>query len=76
MNAGANGNVQLLLAPFQDGVTAGAILLAMGLGLSLPKLLMEGLFPTLAGIQARSRTVERAQTKSGDQYEKRSRLVN
>ena len=51
MNAGANGNVQLLLAPFQDGVTAGAILLAMGLGLSLPKLLMEGLFPTLAGIR-------------------------
>jgi len=51
MNAGANGNVQLLMAPFLDGVTAGAILLAMGLGLSLPKLLMEGLFPTLAGIE-------------------------
>ena len=50
MNAGANGNVQLLMAPFEDGVTAGAILLAMGLGLSLPKLLMEGLFPRLAGI--------------------------
>ncbi len=54
MNAGANGNVQLLMAPFEDGVTAGAILLAMGLGLSLPKLLMEGLLPTLAGLQQRS----------------------
>ena len=51
MNAGANGNAQLLMAPFEDGVTAGAILLAMGLGLSLPKLLMEGLFPTLAGLE-------------------------
>ena len=50
MNAGADANVQLLMAPFEDGVTAGAILLAMGLGLSLPKLLMEGLFPRLAGI--------------------------
>jgi uncharacterized membrane protein YjjP (DUF1212 family) len=50
MNAGAGGNAQLLMAPFQDGVTAAAILLAMGLGLSLPKLLMEGLFPALAGI--------------------------
>jgi uncharacterized membrane protein YjjP (DUF1212 family) len=50
MNAGASGNPQLLMAPFEDGVTAGAILLAMGLGLSLPKLLMEGLFPTLAGL--------------------------
>jgi uncharacterized membrane protein YjjP (DUF1212 family) len=50
MNAGANGNAQLLMAPFQDGVTAGAVLLAMGLGLSLPKLVMEGLFPRLAGL--------------------------
>ena len=54
MNAGANGNVQLLMAPFEDGVTAGAILLAMGLGLSLPKLLMEGLLPRLAGLHQRS----------------------
>ena len=50
MNAGANGHAQLLMAPFVDGVTAGAILLAMGLGLTLPKLLMEGLFPRLAGV--------------------------
>ena len=55
MNAGAGGNVQLLMGPFEDGVTAGAILLAMGLGLSLPKLLMEGLFPALAGLEQRSR---------------------
>jgi uncharacterized membrane protein YjjB (DUF3815 family) len=54
MNAGADGNVQLLMAPIRDGVTAGAILLAMGLGLSLPKLLMEALFPTLAGLDQRS----------------------
>jgi hypothetical protein len=54
MNAGANGNVQLLMAPFEDGVTAGAILLAMGLGLSLPKLMLEGLFPTLAGLEQRA----------------------
>ena len=54
MNAGANGNVQLLMAPFEDGVTAGAILLAMGLGLSLPKLLMEGLLPRMAGLHQRS----------------------
>jgi hypothetical protein len=54
MNAGADGNVQLLMAPFEDGVTAGAILLAMGLGLSLPKLMMEGLFPALAGLERRS----------------------
>ena len=53
MNAGANGNVQLLMAPFEDAVTAAAILLAMGLGLSLPKLLMEGLLPTLAGLERR-----------------------
>lgn len=53
MNAGANGNVQLLMAPFEDGVTAGAILLAMGLGLSLPKLMMESLLPTLAGLEQR-----------------------
>jgi uncharacterized membrane protein YjjP (DUF1212 family) len=53
MNAGANGHPELLMAPFVDGVTAGAILLAMGLGLTLPKLLMEGLFPTLAGLQRR-----------------------
>jgi uncharacterized membrane protein YjjP (DUF1212 family) len=54
MNAGADGSVQLLMAPFEDGVTAGAILLAMGLGVSLPKLMMEGLFPALAGLERRS----------------------
>jgi uncharacterized membrane protein YjjP (DUF1212 family) len=55
MNAGPDGNVQLLMAPFEDGVTAGAVLLAMGLGLSVPKLLMEGLFPALAGLEPRSK---------------------
>jgi hypothetical protein len=54
MNAGADGNVQLLRVPFQDGLTAGTILLAMGLGLSLPKLAMEGLFPSLAGLEQHS----------------------
>jgi uncharacterized membrane protein YjjP (DUF1212 family) len=50
MNVGSGGDVQLLMATFVDGATAGAILLAMALGLSLPKLLMERLLPTLAGL--------------------------
>ena len=49
MNVGSGGDAQLLMATFVDGATAGAILLAMALGLSLPKLLMESLLPTLAG---------------------------
>ena len=50
MDVGPRGDVQLLMATFVDGATAGAILLAMALGLSsLPKLLMESLAPTLAG---------------------------
>jgi uncharacterized membrane protein YjjP (DUF1212 family) len=51
MDAGSKGDVQLLMATFVDGATAGAILLAMALGLSLPKLLMESLVPTLAGVE-------------------------
>ena len=50
MNVGSGGDVRLLMATFVDGATAGAILLAMALGLSLPKLLMESLAPTLAGL--------------------------
>jgi hypothetical protein len=50
MEAGSSGDVHLLMATFVDGATAGAILLAMALGLSLPKLLLEGLVPTLAGL--------------------------
>ena len=50
MDAGSGGDVHLLMATFVDGATAGAILLAMALGLSLPKLLLEGLVPTLAGL--------------------------
>lgn len=50
MQAGPAGDVQLLMAPFVDGTTAAAILFAMALGLILPKLLMENLFPTVAGI--------------------------
>jgi thiol:disulfide interchange protein len=50
MDAGSSGDVHLLMATFVDGATAGAILLAMALGLSLPKLLLEGLVPTLAGL--------------------------
>jgi uncharacterized membrane protein YjjP (DUF1212 family) len=50
MNGGSSGDVQLLVAAFVDGATAAAILLAMALGLALPKLLMEGLAPTLAGL--------------------------
>ena len=50
MKVGSGGDVQLLMATFVDGATAGAILLAMALGLSLPKLLMESLAPTLAGL--------------------------
>jgi uncharacterized membrane protein YjjB (DUF3815 family) len=49
-NVESRGDVQLLMATFIDGTTAAAILLAMALGLSLPKLLMEGLVPTLAGL--------------------------
>ena len=50
MDVGSGGDLQLLMATFVDGATAGAILLAMALGLSLPKLLMESLAPTLAGL--------------------------
>ena len=50
MNAGSAGDVQLLMAPFTNGAAAGAILIAMALGLILPKLLMESLLPTLAGL--------------------------
>jgi uncharacterized membrane protein YjjB (DUF3815 family) len=50
MDVAAHGDVQLLMATFVDGATAGAILVAMALGLSLPKLLLEGLVPTLAGL--------------------------
>jgi uncharacterized membrane protein YjjB (DUF3815 family) len=50
MDAGSGGDVHLLMATFVDGATAGVILLAMALGLSLPKLLLEGLVPTLAGL--------------------------
>ena len=50
MNAGSDGDVQLLMAPFTNGAAAGAILIAMALGLILPKLLMESLLPTLAGL--------------------------
>ena len=50
MKVGSGGDAQLLMATFVDGATAGAILLAMALGLSLPKLLMESLVPTLAGL--------------------------
>jgi uncharacterized membrane protein YjjP (DUF1212 family) len=50
MNVGSGGDVQLLMATFVDGATAAAILLAMALGLGLPKLLMESLLPTLAGL--------------------------
>ena len=42
--------MHLLMATFVDDTTAGAILLAMALGVSLPKLLLEGLVPTLAGL--------------------------
>jgi uncharacterized membrane protein YjjP (DUF1212 family) len=56
MNVGSGGDVQLLMATFVDGATAGAILLAMALGLSLPKLLMESLLPTLAGLPKSSGT--------------------
>ncbi len=48
--AGTDGNIQLLMPPFVEGVTAGAILLAMALGLVLPKLLLERLAPVLAGM--------------------------
>jgi len=50
VDVGPNGSVQLLMAPFVNGATASAVLLAMALGLSLPKLFMERLAPTLAGL--------------------------
>jgi uncharacterized membrane protein YjjP (DUF1212 family) len=50
MDAGSGGDVHPLMATFVDGATVGAILLAMALGLSLPKLLLESLIPTLAGL--------------------------
>jgi uncharacterized membrane protein YjjB (DUF3815 family) len=50
MDAGSGGDMHRLMAMFVDGATAGAILLAMALGLSLPKLLLERLVPTLAGL--------------------------
>ena len=50
MDAGSSGDVHLLMATFVDGATAGAILLAMALGLSLLKLLLQGLVPTVASL--------------------------
>jgi uncharacterized membrane protein YjjP (DUF1212 family) len=50
MDVGSGGDVHPLMATFVDGANAGAILLAMALGLSLPKLLLESLVPTLAGL--------------------------
>jgi uncharacterized membrane protein YjjP (DUF1212 family) len=50
MDAGSDRDIQLLMAPFMNGAAAGAILIAMGFGLSLPKLLMESLVPSLAGL--------------------------
>lgn len=52
MAAGPAGRVDLLMAPFVNGTTAGAILLAMAMGLILPKLLMETLAPRWAGLPA------------------------
>ena len=59
MDAGSGGDVQLLMATFVDGATASAILLAMALGLSLPKLLMESLVPTLAGLSKEGTNIGR-----------------
>ena len=42
--------MHLLMATFVDGATAGAILLAMALGLSPLKLLLQGLVPTVASL--------------------------
>jgi hypothetical protein len=50
MDAGSDRDIQLLMAPFMNGAAAGAILIAMGFGLSLPKLLMESLVPSMAGL--------------------------
>jgi hypothetical protein len=50
MDAGSGGDVHLLMATFVDGATAGAILLAMALGLSPLKLLLQGLVPTVASL--------------------------
>ena len=49
MKAGPGGDVQLH-GHIRRRATAGAILLAMALGLTLPKLLMGSLVPTLAGL--------------------------
>jgi hypothetical protein len=50
MDAGSGGDMHLLMATFVDGATAGAILLAMALGLSPLKLLLQGLVPTVASL--------------------------
>ena len=42
--------MHLLMATFVDDTTAGAILLAMALGLGPLKLLLEGLVPTVASL--------------------------
>ncbi|MFG1462585.1 threonine/serine exporter family protein [Xanthobacter sp. DSM 24535] len=50
LDAGRTASPDLLLPPILDGTTAGAILLAMAFGLVLPKMLLERLFPSWAGI--------------------------
>jgi uncharacterized membrane protein YjjB (DUF3815 family) len=50
VNARSDRDIQLFMAPFMNGAAAGAILIAIGFGLSLPKLLMESLVPSLAGL--------------------------
>ncbi|MFG1423580.1 threonine/serine exporter family protein [Roseixanthobacter liquoris] len=50
LDAGPAAAPALLLPPIQDGTTAAAILLAMAFGVILPKMLLERLFPTWAGL--------------------------
>jgi hypothetical protein len=60
MGVGYGGDVQLLMATFVDGPTAGAILLAMAFGLSLPNLLLESLVSDLGRPPERNRERRRA----------------
>jgi len=50
MTMGATAPLAALIAPIADGVTATLVILAMGFGLILPKMLIEHAFPIWSGI--------------------------
>jgi hypothetical protein len=49
LTSGSNATLELLAATISDGMTAVTIILAMSLGLIVPKVVMTALVPALRG---------------------------